>query len=427
MKDAHLTEDEIKLALEGSDEHRNRLILHHLAVCRVCYAEAGHILDLYLAGELDAYLGTIEIDLGKSRRSAPALWERLRGFPFDRQKALIREVESYRSWGLCELLCAESEKEAPRDPTRARSLSELAVAVSAALEPNKPAEPLWLDELRAYAFAHLANAYRVGGDLAAAEEAFMSAEALWKPAMENLGDVLGYEARYLALLSSLRRAQRRLPEALELLDRALAAYPEPSLLVRILINRAKTMEELGDIREAIEILAAAQSRAEAEIDPRLRLCLVQNHLDYLSKAGRLVEAEALVVDVETLVEEIGCEIDLLRLRWTQARISQGLGRIDEALRLFEEVRVGFAHHDIPYDVVLVALELSLAYQSCGRTEDVLEVIQETIPILQAVSVEREGLMAVRLLTEATSDRRATAELIGQVLEYLRRSQPQPLP
>jgi hypothetical protein len=69
----------------------------------------------------------------------------------------------------------------------------------------------------------------------------------------------------------------------------------------------------------------------------------------------------------------------------------------------------------------VALELALAYQSAGQSEDVLRVIQDTLPILQVVSVEREGLMAVRLLTEAAADRRFTAELLGTVLDYLQRS------
>jgi tetratricopeptide (TPR) repeat protein len=421
MKDAHLTKEDFERLLSGEDEPRNRLVLHHLAICVPCYAVAGHILDLHLAGEIDGRLCTVDIALGKSRRDAPALFEELRWFPIQQQRAMIRDQEYLHSWGLAELLCAESEKEAPRDAGRAWELADLAVQVSSLIDEWDPAEPLWRDELRAYALAHLGNACRVAGDLRAAEEAFASAEALWQPAIKNMGDVLGYEARYLALFASLRRAQRQLPDALDLQDRARAANPAPALLARILVNQAKTLEELGDITAAIQVLEEAHSQAGEAVDPRLRLCLVQNHLDYLSKAGRLVEAEVLVSDVEALGREIGSEIDLLRLRWTQARIAQGLGRMDEAFWLFEEARAGFARHDLPFDVALVALELALAYQSVGQSEDVLRVIQETLPILQVVSVEREGLMAVRLLSEAAADRRLTTELLGNVLHYLQRS------
>jgi tetratricopeptide (TPR) repeat protein len=421
MKDIHLTEDDFRRLLSGEDEPRNRLVLHHLAICPACYTVAGHILDLHIAGEIDDRLCTVDIDLGKSRRHAPALFEELRRFPLPEQRAMIRDQEFLHSWGLAELLCAESEKEAPRDADRAWELADLAVQISSLIDEWEPAEPLWRDQLHAYALAHLGNACRVAGDFRAAEEAFTSAEALWQPAYENMGDVLGYEARYFALFASLRRAQRRLPDALELLDRARAASPDSLLLARILINQAKTLEELGDITAAIQVLEEARFQAGEAVDPRLRLCLVQNHLDYLSKAGQLVEAEALVSDVEALGRESGSEIDLLRLRWTQARIAKGLGRTNEALCLFEETRGGFARHDLPYDVALVALELALAYHSVGQAEEVLRVIRDTLPILQIVSVEREGLMAVRLLTDAVADRCLTAELLGNVLNYLRSS------
>ena len=206
-----------------------------------------------------------------SRKGAPALLEKLCRHPFERQLALIRDTGRFRTWGLCEFLCAESERIAPADPKRAEELALLAVEVVSFLEEWQPAEQIWLDQLRGYAWAHLGNARRVSGNLPAAEEAFSSAEALWRPANDNAGDVLGYEARYFALKASLRRAQRLLPEALVLLDQALSAEPDPSLRARILINKAKTCEEMGRIEEAIEILAGARSFAAIDGEPRIRL------------------------------------------------------------------------------------------------------------------------------------------------------------
>lgn len=420
MKDAHLRAEDIDPLLWDEDEIRNRLILHHLAVCPECYEVAGYILDLYMAGEVTISLGSIDIALGRSRRDAPALWEQLARHSFDRQKALIKDTTRFRSWGLCELLCMKAEYEASHDPGKARELAELAVEISSLIDEDEVAEPHWQHELRGYALAHLANTQRVMSDLGAAEATFALADQWWGPADANMGNVLGYEARYLALKASLRRDQRQMQEALDLLEQALAANPVPELHIRILINKAKTLEEIGEIGEAIEVLGKACVQAPDDSDARIRLCLAQNHLDYLSKAERYVEAQATLPDVQPLVEELGSESDNLRFRWTRARIAKGLGRTDEAVLELEAIRQEFARLGLRYDAALASLELGLMYAHLGRTHDVLEVVQNALTILSDLRVEREALMAIRVLTQAVQDGQVTVELIDQVLHCLRR-------
>ena len=281
------------------------------------------------------------------------------------------------------------------------------------------AEPDWQHEIHAYALAHLGNVQRVLGDLLGAAEMFAAADVLWQPAIDNVGNVLGYEPRYLALKASLRRAQRKLPEALELLEGALAASPRPELRARILISQAKVHEEEGRIEDAIEVLRLAREGAD-EGDARLRVCLAQNHLDYLSKAGRYVEAQAMLPDVEPLIRELGTESDRLRFRWTRARIAKGLGRAQEAIAELEEVRHGFATLELPYDAALSSLELAHMYAQLGQIQEAVSVVRDALTILAALKVEREQLMAVRVLTQAVQDGQVTVELISQVLGYLRR-------
>ncbi len=419
MKDEHLKDEEIDGLLRGNEEVRNRLILHHLAVCPECYAVAGYILDLYLDGTVDIELGSVDVTLGRSRREAPTLWEELSRHQFKRQKALVRKDSRFVSWGLAELLCGLVEEETPRDPKRARELAELAVEVASRIDEWEVAEPDWQREVHAYALAHLGNAQRVLGDLHAAAATFAAADVLWQPAIGNVGNVLGYEPRYLALKASLRRAERKLPEALELLDEALAASPRSELRARILINQAKVYEEQGRIEEAIEVLKQAREGAD-ENDTRLRVCLAQNHLDYLSKAERHVEAQAALPDVEPLVRELGTKSDTLRFRWTRARIARGLGRAQEAIAELEEVRHGFATLELPYDAALSSLELAHMHAQLGRTEEAVSVVRDALTILAALKVEREQLMAVRVLTRAVEEGQVTVELISQVLDYFRR-------
>lgn len=201
MRDEHLTEEELEQIIADADEIYSRLLLHHLAVCSDCYAVGGFILDLFREGLIGPDLDTLSLRLAFSRREAPRLLRGLRAVPPGQQVKRVLREKRYRSWGLCELLCRESEREATRDPKGAVALARLAVGVAGALEEGQPAEAAWLDELRAYALAHLGHARRALGRRHGAEAAFRSALALWAPAYEDVGDVLDYEAHFLELLA----------------------------------------------------------------------------------------------------------------------------------------------------------------------------------------------------------------------------------
>lgn len=423
MRNAHLSTEDVENLLGGESQISSRLLLHHLALCPECHKVAGYLLDLYQEGRVDLPLCPIEVNLALSRREARELWEHLQRYPFSRQQALVRDTGQFRSWGLCELLCKESECEAPRDPAHSQERALLAVEIAFLLQEWQPTEQLWLDELRGYALAHLGNARRVAGDLHAAEEAFISAQEIWEPAFKSMGDVLGYEARYLAFKASLRRAQRLLPEALALLEQALDAEPAVSLRACILINKAKTHEEMGSIDVAIGILGEARSLSVGESDGRIRLCLEQNYLDYLTKVGRFVEAAVAAPEVATLLGKLDSPIDAIRFRWTEARIAKGLGRSTEALDALLAVRREFAELGLGYDAALSSLELALMYAELGRSSDVLSVLEDALPILSALKLGRESAMSICLLTDALEERKnVTAELLSQVLDILRRAQ-----
>lgn len=245
MKDDHLTQEGLRAVLEDRGEARNRLLLHHLAVCPECHAVGGDVLEAYQAGELTLDLFTLDVDLLRTRRAAPGLWQELRQEPFERQRDLLREDPRFRTWGLCEHLCLESRALLASDPEEARERAELAALLGSLLDEGQPMEQHWRDELHAYALAHVADARRTLGDLPGAEAAFAQADALWIPAEKDVGDVLGYEPWYLTFKALLRRAQRRLPEALDLFDRALHANPDPALRDCLLAEKARTLEVSG--------------------------------------------------------------------------------------------------------------------------------------------------------------------------------------
>src|SRR5947209_6314727 len=164
-----------------------------------------------------------------ARRAAVRLWRRLRVATPAQRRLLVEKAREAQTWAVGERLCAESVKAAAHDADLALELATLA---RRAAELAPAAEP-WRWALLGYVLAFLGNALRVGGDLRGADAAFEEANRLWEAgAVAGPGPLAAWQLPNLE--ASLRTAQRRWPQALELLDRALAEAP-PAQAGRILL------------------------------------------------------------------------------------------------------------------------------------------------------------------------------------------------
>lgn len=350
---------------------------------------------------------------------AAQLWERLAQMSPRRQAALLCEDDDFRSWRLVELLAAKSVAMASENAAQAVHLAELAVLAAEGL----PARAAWAAKARGYAFGHLGNARRVVGDLLRAEEALETAEREWARGAAS-PDFLP-AARIPDLFASLRRSQRRLPEALVLIERALALDTAGRFTGRLLVNKAKTLEEIGDIETAIHVLQEALPSIEASQDPRLLLCLRHNLVDYLSKSERFEEARAELPNVERLGSKLGGEIDRIRVQWTKGRIAAGVGDIEAAIEALSHVRGAFVSRGMHYDAALAALELAVLYLEAGRTGEVKVLARHMVPIFQAREVHREALAALAVFRNAAERDEATVELVRSIATYLERARHDP--
>ncbi len=109
---------------------------------------------------------------------------------------LIEDAREFRSWALCERVCAESVKAAADSADLAVELAELALRIA----ERAPGGESWRRRLQGYAWAHLANARRVRGDQAGAEEAFARSAKLWETgATGDPGRLLDLDAALAAL------------------------------------------------------------------------------------------------------------------------------------------------------------------------------------------------------------------------------------
>jgi tetratricopeptide (TPR) repeat protein len=278
----------------------------------------------------------------------------------------------------------------------------------------------------ALASAQMANACRAGGDLPRAEEHFRHVRYL--VSREGVTDPLVL-AQIDHLEGSLRKDQRRFPEAEALLTRSAMLFRISGATVetaRVLLILGELCFHQGFLNRAIEMVQTALERLSPEEESRLYLSGRHNLALYLAEAGRYAEAAGLVAADEDLYRRIPESWLQLRLSWLRGKIASGLGEAVEAERLLRETRDGFVRQGNGYDAAMAALDLALLYLKEGRTAEVQPLAAEMVALFEAQKVHREALAAVLLFQEAAQREEVTAGMVREVagrLEAVRRGAP----
>ncbi len=353
---------------------------------------------------------------GEDRQRAGELFRRLEGLSQVARLAVVEVAEDCQVWALCERVCEASVREASRNVEQAAAWAHLAQQIA----ERVPGPEAWRNRLRGYAAAHLANALRVSGDLGFSEITLEKAKCLWQAGSDpaNLLD----PGRLLHLEGALRRDQRRLSEAVALLDEAAAVGRTPE---RALLQKGYTLEVMGEYERAVETLLRAAPLVIQQGDSRLESILSGNLALNYCHLGRFEEAALLANRVCATALETGDEIEALRMTWVQGRIAAGLGRNEEARSLLAQARRGFAARQMEYDVALALLEESALLLGEGRAAEVKLLARELAALFDGKGVHREALAALRLFQEAAEQEYATAELARRVLGYLFRARHDP--
>jgi transcriptional regulator with XRE-family HTH domain len=389
--------------------------------------------DLLWIQQLATRLGVMAMDLTMARMlellrtrraredrlEAERLWARLKIATSAQRWLLVESAREFQIWSLAERLCHESEDAASDRADRALELARLAHRV-AELAPGGEA---WRSRLEGYTLGFLANARRVGGDLTGAEETFARAWKLWEAGAAADSGLLA-EWRLLDREASILREQRQFGDALNRIDRALATVPQRSA-GRILMNKAVTLEQMGEAERAIEALREAAPLVDGRQEPRLLCVLRFNLIVNLCHLGRYTEAESLLPEVQELAVALRKELDLVRVVWLKGKVEAGLGRDEEARLAFEQVRREFTAREMAYDCALVTLELAALLLERGHIRQVSALAEEMVWIFRAQGVHREALAALQVFCDAARREAASAELARRVALFLHRAQHDP--
>jgi len=416
LEEAHLSLETLAKWLSGGLEHEDvlRLVIpHFLERCPACREQREEIARLQReVGHWNEEVVVLE------GREAPELWARLAESSYAQQLQKVEEDEELHTWGFCQLLLRKSREAVFHDPGKAVELANLALRIVRHL--GEAYDSNWVRDLRARCFAYLGNARRVLGELRSADDAFVKAERCLSRSSSGNPEV---QAEILDLKSSLRRAQRRLDEALELADRALELYRELGDrhgLGKALLQKAKILEGRGNFTQAAELLVHSAEEIDPASEPRLAVYFRFNLAVCLLQAGQPTEAEKLLPELRRVLQESSQPLDLVRLQWVEGNVHLALRRLGPAEAAFREVQREFLDRRMGYDAALVSLDLALLYAQENCTEDLKRLSAELMPIFESRDVHREAIVALLMFQRACEEEKLTVALVRKFAEYLRR-------
>lgn len=382
-------------------------------------AKVGH-----LAAEFSRQaLASLAVEAGaiQARNDAARFWTRLEPLPANERRAVIEASPKPHTWAITELLCAKSIEAAPGSPAEALELADLAL-----LAAERCAGDVWLGKrTQGYAWFHVANARRAANGLPASAAALETAIRLWEAGAP--GDPGLFDPTWAYWIeATIRKSQRRFPEALKRIREALAADQGP-LRGRLLLTKAQILQSRGEIEASTEVLREAIPCIDEERDPRTALGVRCQFLLNLCLQDRAAEAALHLPGVETLAGELGNEVDLVRVSALGALIASGIGRAGEAEEGFESARRRFADFRPPlaFDYSLVSLDLGLLLLEQGRLAEVRILANQMGWIFSSQEVQREALAALKLFCDAAKEETATVDFARRVIRFLHRSQHDP--
>jgi tetratricopeptide (TPR) repeat protein len=357
--------------------------------------------------------------LEKERNEAPGLLAQLLSHTGEQREILLRNSRRFRTWGLLELVVEQTLETSRQDARRGEEWGRLAFRIADFLDAGRYGAER-LEDLRARALAYTGNALRIQSDLEGADKAFRQALSRLR---RGTGDLLEL-AIFSDLLASLRRSQRRFPEAFSLLQKAVTAFLKLGDLHRAgrsLVNLSTALLHAGLAEESVPVLYRALELIDPRQEPRLLAGAKHNLILVLAETGRFLEAQRAYREARPLYRNFPEASLQNRRKWVKGKISRGLGQTVEAEALLLAARDGFLAEDIPYETALVSLDLALLYAEQGRTAELKRLAAELVPIFASRQIHREALAALAFLQKAVEAERASVELVERVGDYLRKA------
>ncbi len=416
---------------ETSSTERRKVLKHLLSGCDSCRSSLApkiRLIDDNRANDFSisrvlANVADFERQLNQERAVASDQFRDFQRHPSARQWTLLRNTSRFDTWSFCELLLDAGFEAIYDDPHRALDLCRMGVTIAERLETGAYGERA-VQDLRARAWGRTANALRATSDLGAAEQALSTSAAFLKM---GSGDPLE-EAEHLYFTASLRRAQRRLDEALRAVHRSRRIYRligNTHLEGRSLLCESAIHDLRGDAAEGVACCRRARLQIEPERDRRLALAAHHNLIWQLPMIGKAQEAMHELELLRPAYFELNDRMALLRLRWLEARLAKALGEEARAEAAFREAHEGFVEARIPYEAASVALDLAMGMAEGGRHQELKLLVADLAEVFRNLGVAREAFAALTIFERFAQAEAVTVGLLVKLSQYFSQIRSQP--
>jgi tetratricopeptide (TPR) repeat protein len=431
MPDDHLNPEVLDSFLHGAlaQDAVARHLAHVLAGCRPCSQLIRDRLNqrqpLPAEGYSNSFLEALssvvdhEAPLALERIAAPGLAARLHSLTWRQRRLLIANDPRFRTWGLCERLIHESRQRSwELHPDEVLDWARCAVVVGDHLDPRHYGEGLIAD-LMASVQVNLANAHRLRSEFPSARRCLETARD-WLA--RGSGDELE-KARLTSYEASLLVSLGYFEQAVELIDwqcRRLERYSEDQLLAKLMVQRGVALG-LYDPAAAVEVQRRALDLIDARKSPRLALCARQGLIWCLNASGNSEEALMLFQASRRLFHQFPDRWAQFHLRWTEARLSFDLGKVDEADSAYQRLWTEAFELDLRLETALVSLDLIEIQLALGNRGEAAHLAGRLIDMFAAWNVHRRAMQAWKLLAETLRQESGNRQLVAELALYLRRA------
>ncbi len=333
------------------------------------------------------------------------------------QALLVRNSSLAGRLQVCHRLVAIAEECRFGDRRKMLRAANAAVVVAVALGDAESGA--LVHDARAEAWACLANALRIQGDLLAAEQAWTQVQSALKTCS---GDPL-LHGKLFELEGTLRSEQQRFDEGRLLFQRAQQLYEsveDRHLAGRALLSQGHWAYRGGDIEEAIRATYEGGRRIDCDRDPVLRALTLLNLSLYVGEAGQPHEALELLQLVKPLCDRLPYgKAHERRLRWSEGRLQAAIGLPDDAARQLEEVRRELLDSNERYDAALASLDLAAVYAELGQSFKVAQLAREMYPVFASGHIPQQASATLLLFAQAAREQTLTAAAIRATAATLR--------
>lgn len=438
----HLSADLCRRFLEKrvSAPEKRAFVRHLVTQCEDCLGLLGRIVaeggywfgrhgaKAYAEGDYDAaFQAASKFATRAERRIAVehlrgwGHWSALEPLPPNERFSVVIEHKDWHHWGLFRALLDAARLYRSRDPQEAADIATLALEVVEFLSPYGVGDEAAARDMRAKAFAVLADCRRITGDLDEARHAIAKA---WRWNGEGMGDPLDkaylwrVDASYAAAVGELETAEIILEKALSLYLAANERHLQGRTLIQMgeTVGYANPNRGIAHIEHGLQLINAVR-------EPRIEL-RGQHHLaEFLCLAQQPQEALAVMNRARPLYRQFEEAAVQLRLHWLQGQIARGLGKVAEAVEILRLTRDEYRALDLRREFALVTIDQAEAHVGQGKTPTAIRLLSETTPALASWNLHHNGLAAWLLSVKSLRERRepgASAVVFERLRLYFRR-------